>query len=158
MQYRWTHSIGPERQQWLLKRNCAMKPRQLAACFGVLAMVSLAIATVFAMNGAWLVVPFACLEMGALAVAFVVYARHAADYERIVVGPGSLVVEQSHGAVFDRIECQPAWIRVEYQGSHGELIRLVAGGSEVAVGRFVPGESRGDLALELRRSIAGWHS
>ncbi len=158
MQYRWAHSIEPEHQQWVLKRNCALRPRQLAACFGVLATVSLAIASIFAWNGAWVVVPFACLEMGALAVAFVVYARHAADYERIVVGPGRLVVEQSHGGSLERIECRPAWIRVEYQGSHRELIRLVAGGSEVAVGRFVPGESRGDLALELRRSLAGWHS
>ena len=83
MQYRWAHSIEPEHQQWVLKRNCALRPRQLAACFGVLAAVSLAIASIFAWHGAWLVVPFACLEMGALAVAFVVYARHAADYDRI---------------------------------------------------------------------------
>lgn len=111
------------------------------------------------MNGAWLVVPFACLEMGALAVAFVVYARHAADYERIVVGPGSLVVEQSHGAAFVRSDQMPTHV------DPGRIPRFPPGADQagggwrsVAVGRFVPGELRGDLALELRRSLAGWHS
>jgi len=54
-----------------------------------------------------MVLPFTCLEVLALGVAFFVYARHAADYERIVLAPRRLVVERSLGKAFDRIEYEP---------------------------------------------------
>jgi uncharacterized membrane protein len=158
MQYRWTHVAEPTRQSWLLKRNCALSPRQLAGCFGALAAVSLGIATAWALQGAWMVVPFACVELGALAVAFVVYARHAADYERIVVEPGRLLVERCVGSALNRVEWERARARVEYRGSGRELIRLVAGRREVSVGQFVPAENREQLARELRASLAAWRA
>jgi uncharacterized membrane protein len=156
MQYRWAHLAEPGQQQWLLKRNCAMSPRQLARCFGVLATVSLAISAAFALRGAWLVVPFACIEIVALGVAFVVYARHAADYERIVLAQGRVLVERASAGTVARLECEPAWLRVEYGGSRRDLIRLVSGREQVDVGRFVPAERREELARELRASFARW--
>lgn len=156
MPYRWIHVAEPQCQQWLLRRNCALTPRQLAGCFGVAVVVSLAIAVAFTVMGAWLVLPFAGLEVAALAVAFVMHARHAGDYERIVVTGGRLMVERLHGGELDRIECQPAWVRVEYRGARRELIRLVAGGREMSVGRFVPDDGRRELARELRASLSGW--
>ena len=89
MQYQWTHVADGGRHQWVLKRNCAMSPRQLAGCLAIVGAVSLGIASAFAMHGAWPVIPFACLEIAALSVAFFVYGRHAADYEKIVVQAGA---------------------------------------------------------------------
>lgn len=154
MRYRWTHVVEQEERQWLLKRNCALTPRQLAAWFATLGAVSMGIALFFAMQGAWLVVPFACIELTALGVAFFVYARHAADYERILVGPRRLVVERSVGRAFDRIECEPEWVRVEYAGTHRAPVRLLAGRRQLEVGLFVPDEQRRDLAQQLRESLA----
>lgn len=85
MRHPWIHAASSQQQEWLFKRNCSLAPRQLAVIFGSLAAVSLSIATVFAARGAWMVLPFACIEVMALGAAFVVYARHAADYERIVL-------------------------------------------------------------------------
>ena len=59
----------------ILKRNCSMSPAGLAMAFAALAVVTLAIGVGFASVGAWLVLPFAGLEVLGLAVAFVVYAR-----------------------------------------------------------------------------------
>ena len=78
MQYEWQYSEQHGRHQWVLRRNCILTPRQLGGWFVSLAMVSLAIALAFAAHGAWLVIPFAVVEMGALGLAFVFYARHAA--------------------------------------------------------------------------------
>lgn len=155
MPYQWTHVADPEQHQWLLKRNCALSPRQLAICFAALATVSLVIASVFAARGAWPVIPFACVEVAALTAAFVVYGRHAADFERIVLERDRLVVEWASGARLQRTELSPAWLRVEYDGSRRDLIRLVAGREALTVGRFVPDECRGRLAQELRASLAG---
>ncbi len=156
MPYRWIHLAQPGSQQWLLKRNCALAPRQLAACFAGVGLVSLLIAVAFALQGAWLVVPFAGLEVLALGAAFVVHARHAGDYERIVLNADQLVVERLQGGSLARIECRSSWVRVEYHGTRRELIRLVAAGGEMSVGRFVPDDGRSQLARELRASVAGW--
>jgi uncharacterized membrane protein len=66
-----------------LKRNCSISPAGLACVFGMLAVVALAIAIAFAALGAWLILPFAGLEVLLLVAAFVQQARHATDYERI---------------------------------------------------------------------------
>ncbi|MFM1987055.1 MAG: hypothetical protein RJA99_12 [Pseudomonadota bacterium] len=150
MQHPWIHVASAQQQEWLLKRNCSLAPRQLAAIFGALAAVSLSIAAVFATRGAWLVLPFACIEVLALGAAFVVYARHAADYERIVLCRDCLLVETCRGDRLRREQCAPAWTRVEYSGTRRELIGLVVAGRRIEVGRYVPESERRDLAAQLR--------
>ena len=54
-----------------------MSPAGLATAFAVLAVLTLAIGAGFAFIGAWLVLPFAGLEVVILAAAFFVYARRA---------------------------------------------------------------------------------
>ena len=54
-----------------------MSPAGLAVAFAALAAITLAIGAGFAMIGAWLVLPFAGLEVLALVVAYFVYARRA---------------------------------------------------------------------------------
>lgn len=156
MPYRWIHVVEPRRQVWLFRRNCALSPNQLGCWFGALGAASLSIAALFAFFGAWPVVPFACIVVGALALAFVAHARHALDYERIVVSPGRLVVERSTGGTIACIECEPEWIRVEYDGTRREPIRLVAGRRELTVGCYVPDGKKEELARQLRASLAAW--
>lgn len=158
MQYRWSHVAEPGQAQWLLKRNCALTPAQLGCCFGALAAVTMSIALGFALHGAWLTVPFAFVEWAALATAFFVYARHAGDYERIVIGPEGVVVESAWGGSTERTECASGWVRVAYGGRRKEPIRLIAGSRVVAVGRFVPDGSKEQLVRELRATLAGWRA
>lgn len=54
-----------------------MSPAGLATAFAVLAAVTLTIGAGFAFVGAWLVLPFAGLEVLMLGAAFFVYARRA---------------------------------------------------------------------------------
>ena len=58
-----------------LKRSCSISPAGLLCVYAALGSVSLAIGVGFALQGAWLILPFAGLEVVALAVAFLVYAR-----------------------------------------------------------------------------------
>ncbi|MGH1359657.1 MAG: DUF2244 domain-containing protein [Burkholderiaceae bacterium] len=155
MPYRWNHRTEAGSHEWLLKRNCSLAPSQLAIWFVLLAVLTLTIAIFFATKGAWLVLPFAVIEISALAVAFLVFARHAADYERIVAEPGRLVVETSFGPSVDRYEQSSAWFRVEYSGRPRDLIKVVSAKRSFPVGRFVPGNTRGRLARELRLVFSG---
>ncbi|OJX00942.1 MAG: hypothetical protein BGO72_06175 [Burkholderiales bacterium 70-64] len=147
-----------DRHRWVLKRNCALTPRQLGAWFGTLAGAALLIAGLWAAWGAWFVVPFAVVEVGALAAAYLVYGRHAGDYERIEATRGRLTVETSSGARLERVERESGWVRVEYGGSRREPIRLVTGKEEIAVGRFVPDDRKAELARQMRAALARWRA
>src|SRR6185295_11383634 len=80
--------------QWLLKRNCSFAPRQLLAFYASFCLLSLAIAGLFWLKGAVLVMPFAGVELLAVGAALLAYARHAADSETIRLLPGRLTVQR----------------------------------------------------------------
>ena len=147
------------RREWTLKRNCSATPVQFASLLGVLALVSFAIAAMFALSGAWWVLVFTCVEVVALGAAFVVYARHAGDYERVVVTPDALIIEFNSGNRILRQETHPALTRVEYpcpglarEGDEA-LIGLASAGRAVGIGRYVPRPERARLAREIRMGL-----
>lgn len=139
--------------RWHLRRNCSVAPKQLCMVLLGLGAVSMGIAAWFWFLGATLVLPFALFEVAALAVALLVYSKHATDAERISVTSGLLVIEVEHGGVLDRFECLPAWVRVEAPTSSKGLIALVVQGRRVQVGRHVQPDWRPALANEIRRVL-----
>lgn len=147
-------------KEWKLKRNCSASPAQFGSILLLLAAVSLGIAAMFAWSGAWWVLVFACIEVCALAAAFVVYARHAGDYERVVVTPDALIIELNSGNRISRRQVHPAWTRVEYPCTRlgrfrGDgLIGLATAGNAVAIGRYVPARERARIARELRLELS----
>lgn len=155
MVYRLQHVTRSGTQEWLLKRNCALSPRQSAMWFASIGLLSLGIATGFGLLGAWMVMPFAILEMAGLVAAFFWFGRHAADYEKIEAAQGRFVVETGLGSKVSRLESVAPWFRVEYDGRRRELISIGSGHKELQVGRFVPSNKRGELAKEIRRALNG---
>ena len=146
-------TVHDTRISWNFRRNCSVTPGQLAACFGLMACVSLTIGAFCWFQGAVLVLPFASLELLAVGAAFVVYARHALDGERIWLEGNVLVVESENAGDMVRREFQRAWVRIE-QVAHGQaMIEICCHGQRVPVGRFVRNELRQRLAAELRLAL-----
>ena len=139
----------------LLKRNCSISPGGMLRVFGLLALGSVGIATGFALAGAWLILPFAGLEVLALGAAFVVTARHAADFERIEVSNGRLTVEISEADRVDRYVLDPrvAKLRLEKDEGYGARVLLRAPGRDVEVGRHLDPEARMEFAAELKKRL-----
>jgi uncharacterized membrane protein len=146
---------GPQAVQWLLKRNCSVTPAQLAWLYLSLCVVSAGIAGFFWSQGATLVLPFAFLELLVVGAAFAVYARHAADGERIVLQGGRLVVELESAGHLERAEFNRQWVRVEPRRGDGSLIEVSGQGRSVSVGRHLRPELRPALAREIRRALRG---
>jgi len=157
-QYRWRFDRvggqGEDIRQWILMRNCALGPRQLGTCIAALAAATLLIGALFAIHGYWLILAFAGIQVLVLGASFLAYARHAADRERIVASGDRLLVEWTCGTHVCRTESEAKWLRVDYDSRREGLIRLIAGGTTIEVGRYVPGERRGMLARELRSVLA----
>jgi uncharacterized membrane protein len=138
---------------WLLRRNCSVTPVQLWWLYASLCAVSLGVATLFWFLGAVLVLPFAWLELAAVGIAFLVYARHAADGETISLRGCRLVVELESAGRLQRAEFDREWVRVEPSVTDRSLIELSGQGRRVNVGRYLRPELRPALAREIRRAL-----
>jgi uncharacterized membrane protein len=138
---------------WHLVRNCAMTPRQLGALYGSLCMVSVLIGTGFWLRGALLVAPFAVLEMFVVGVAFLIYARHATDGERVRLAQGQLEVKIELAGKVTRTVLQRQLVRVQPPVTPSALIELSGQGQSVWLGRHVRPELRAVLARELDSAV-----
>jgi uncharacterized membrane protein len=138
---------------WFLGRNCSVTPAQLGWLYLSLCLVTMGIGTFFWFQGAVLVLPFAWIELAAVGIAFMVYARHAADREHILLTGGRLVVETESGGRLERAEFNRDWVRVEPAVDDRSLIELSGQGRRVIVGRYMRPELRPVLARELRRAL-----
>lgn len=144
-----------DRHEWILKRNCSLTPAQLVRAYGVLCALSFAVAAVFTLRGAWVVLAFATVEMAAVALAFLHYARHATDHEHIVLVDGYLVVKRVEAGRVHQVRLDRCWTRIAPPSGTQDLIRLENRGMTVQVGRFVTGAKRRQVAQELRRELHG---
>ena len=138
---------------WFLKRNCSVTPAQLGWLYASLCVVSLGIATFFWFQGALLVLPFAWVELAGVGAAFLAYARHAGDGEKISLQGRQLVVELENAGQLRRSEFNRDWVRVEPVAGDRSLIELSGQGRRVNVGRYVRPELRPALAQEIRRAL-----
>ncbi|HUL93091.1 MAG TPA: DUF2244 domain-containing protein [Burkholderiales bacterium] len=137
------------------KRNCSISPRDLLSVLALASLVSLGIAIGFAFFGAWPILPFAGVEVLALATAFYLNGRHAADYERIALVEGRLLVEASDAGRIERHEFNPQWLRLEERRFGRELhLMLRSRGNEFEIGRHLDTEQRASLAARMRRSLS----
>ncbi|WP_204734095.1 DUF2244 domain-containing protein [Hydrogenophaga laconesensis] len=141
--------------EWSLKRNCSVTPAQLGGLYASLCAVSLGVAGFLWSQGAMLVLPFAVLELVAVGAAFLVYARHAADSERIRLLDGRLVVEQETAGRVKRSEFVRDWVQIEPHGGDGLMIEVRGGGQTVRLGRFLRPELRPVLVREIRQALRG---
>jgi uncharacterized membrane protein len=138
-----------------LKRNCSISPAGLLCVFAALSILAVAIGVGFAIAGAWLVLPFAGLEVVMLGVAFVLYARRAADYEKIELARDRLTVEVAEAERTARYELDPRRARVLLEKNEGYGARVLLRGAEeeLEIGRHLDAGSRAVFAAELARRL-----
>ena len=111
------------------------------------------IAVGFALAGAWLILPFAGLEMIALGWALYYISCHSSDYECIEICGGSITVETRDHKKVHKIEFQRYWVQVLVipASSQGRCrVWVHASGKEVEVGRFVTDDERLAIARQLK--------
>lgn len=152
-QERSTGADGSTTLEWLLRRNCSISPRQLLGFYVSLCVISLCIALFFLSQGAPFVLVFAGIELAAVGVALLVFARHAGDREILTLDGRLLRVEQQVGNRVARTDFTAEWLTVEPAAGQGSLVQLSGEGRSVRVGRFLRPELRPAFARELRRAL-----
>ena len=120
--------------------------------FGLIALFTSTVAFGFSMAGAWLVMPFAGLELVALAVGFYYLNGCSEDYESITIVGNRLVVEKCTRKIVVRTEFNRYWVQVMVKVCPDGMQRLGirSHGREVLFGRFMNDEQRFMLTRELK--------
>lgn len=137
-------------RRWILKRNCSLTPRQSAAVYALLCAASFGIALVFLLQGIWMVLAFALVEMTAVGAALLYYARHALDVETIVLSEACLLIERIDAGQREEIRLDPCWTRILAPAPRRrKLIELESQGRRVQVGAYVSEAIRSQVAREL---------
>lgn len=142
-----------EGKEWLLRRNCSLTPGQLGVAYVVMCALSFSVAGGFLLVGFWHILIFTALEMTAVAAAFLYYARHATDYEHIVLSDDRLVIEQVSAGRLRSVTLDCHWLRLHMPERYGDLIHLESRGIAVDIGTFATIPHRRALAQELRFAL-----
>lgn len=133
--------------------NCSISPAGMVKVVAVLAVLSLSIASAFALAGAWMVFPFAGLELLAIACAFYVVHRHAGDYESISIHGDRLAIEKRHYNNISQVVFHRYWAQVVLRPAPcgDQRLWLRSHGKEVEVGCYMNNEQRLALAKQLKK-------
>ncbi len=133
-------SLGPVARRWALVS---------------LAATALVVAAGAAALGAWLVVPFAGLEIAVLVLAFRIVRSHDSDFERLEVGRFEVRLEAREAARTTCFVAHRPWARMVCRVCGAQCsLRLAYAGRTEPVGRLLSDEGRLRLAEELRSRIS----
>lgn len=136
------------------KRNCSLEWAERWRAFWLIASISAIIAGAFACVGAWLILPFAGLEVGALYVAFRLLDRRENDYERLTIDGDRLVVEQQRQGRLERFEANRLWAQVVVRRQSTRVqLALRYHGREIEFGTFLCDEARSSAARSLQEQL-----
>ena len=144
---------GPE-YSLVARRNNSLSSTGRLLVFGFIFVVSIGIALAFAALGAWMILPFAGLEMLVLYLAFRYVDRHAGDYERIEVAGERVAVELFEAGRTQHHEFNRSWAQVVVSGD-GSRLALRSHGRELEIGHYVNDGQRLKIARELKRQLHG---
>ena len=134
------------------RRNNSLSSTGRLLVFAFIFVVSVGIAAAFAYFGAWLILPFAGIEMLVLYLAFRYIERHATDYELIEIDGDRVTVERLEGGSTLSQAFSRYWARVVVSEDGGRLA-LRSHGREFEVGRTLSDEQRLELAQALQRRL-----
>jgi len=136
------------------RRNNSLSSTGRLLVFAFIFVVSVGIAAAFAYFGAWLILPFAGIEMLVLYLAFRYIERHATDYELIEIDDDRVTVERLEGGRTRSQAFSRYWARVVVS-EDGDRLALRSHGREFEIGRNLSGAQRLELAQALRRRLRG---
>jgi len=137
-------------------RNLSLSRSGRRWFFVSILVVSLGIATVWALNGAWYVVPFARVEMAFLYASLMVLDRCTGDGEAITIDGDRVIVEQTRMGRTASHEFSRCWARVIVTRGEGRArggLSMRSHGREVEIGEFLTDAQRIAVADELRRRL-----
>lgn len=146
----------------IYETQCIAKPNVSASAESVcrlllsLGVLTGFIAVAFLHIGAWMVLPFAGLELVLVVLAFVMVLRHSDDYEKITFAEDHVDIEQSVLGKIKHVRFQRYWTRISLREDENGKKSLWIGSrnQEVEFGRdTMSNAQREELVSHLKRTL-----
>jgi uncharacterized membrane protein len=141
----------------VLRPNRSLSPLGMIATFLLVATLTAPVAFIFLAQGAWMVLVFAVLELGAVAAMLLCLRRHAEDCESITVDDAQVEIVTRVAGRESRCAFQRYWARLNVEPGrtewHPTRVTLRSHGREVELGTGVDTRRRLALAEDLQALV-----
>ncbi len=142
----------------VIRPNCSLPWRRAMLVFCGFAVISLSIALGFTLLGYWLILPFAGLELAALAFALYITALRVHQREVISIEGEIVTIQKGGRRPLEATRFPRGWVRVSLARprQYGYPTRLMIGchGREVEIGDCLNEDERHKLAENLRHWLS----
>lgn len=142
-------------REWIARPNRSLTPAVRRGLIGLILAASLLISLGFWLAGAWLVLPFAGLELLILFVALRAVARRDAAFESIRLEGDRLTVIRHLPGCESHHSFHAGWARVSLEGERPSdpLVCIRSHGRSAQVGVLMTPDQRRVLATDLRQRL-----
>jgi len=141
-----------------LRPNCSLSWGGMKIAFAVLSVSLICVAVYFAARGAWLVLPFAGLEILLLAAGVYASARRGATREVIHISPDGVAIYRGSRRMTEICRFSRSWARVKLLNDvsswYPPRLLILSHGRSVEVGAALTEEERSELAQQLMKKIS----
>lgn len=141
----------------LLRPNPPMARRDRMIFLGMMAAIMGGYAVLLASRGFWLVLPFAGLELGALALALQVSARRASRVESVEIDERNLRIRRENPSSTATAAFASGWARVRLTPGrgrwHAHRLEVGSHGHWIELGRFLTEAERRRAADIMVRAL-----
>ena len=136
-----------------MKRNCALTPKQLFQFYAVLVFFSLLVGIGFLIAWVWMIIIFTCIELSALTLGFLIYARHALDYEEIEINGTILRITKFIGSKTKEYEFNSRWTQIVLPKDKPKIFVLSSEKQNIELGQFVTQDQLPQLISEIKACL-----
>ena len=143
--------------QFIVRRNQSLSWRGNKLFIYFIAVVSLGIGGMFAIKGLWLILPFAGLEVLALAICLFLVCLRCGDQEVITIENERVVVEKGRQKPNEVWQFERAWINLQLVNSplpnHPSKLLIRSKDKETEIGKNLTNDERKSLAKSLVKAL-----
>jgi uncharacterized membrane protein len=149
--------VDDNRCEFLIRPNRSMTAKGMVFFVAVIGLGVFLIAIRFVLLGAWVILPFAVLEIGFLAAGFWLYERASRYRETVQLSRDSFLITQDGVNVRRSWRFNPHWVQVNLKLDPNDwypsrlLIR--SHGEQVEIGTCLTNQEREELSIAIKQSM-----
>jgi len=143
--------------QFIVRRNQSLSWRGNKLFIYFMAAISFGIAGIFALQGLWLILPFAGVEILALTLGLYFCSLRCRDQEVVTIEDDLVIVEKGRQKPIGVWQFERAWINLELIKSplqcHPSKLLIRSNSKETEIGRYLTNDERKNLSDSLAKAL-----
>lgn len=143
--------------EFLIRPNRSMTAKGMVFFVGLVGLGVFLIALRFVLLGAWVIFPFAVLEVGFLAAGFWLYERSSRYRETVQVSRDSFLITQDGVNVRRSWRFNPHWVQVSLKLDpddwYPSKLLIRSHGEQVEIGSCLTNQEREELSIAIKQTM-----